>query len=233
MTTRPEAQLVAELERARALHDERTASPARAMALDRLADFQSRRLNATYADLAAQPRYAAAIEFFRTDLYGPGDFSRRDADLARIVPSLARMLPSAVIATVADAMQLSVLSQQLDRALLDKLEADLGVPSYCAAYRACANRGARERQIALIGEVGRGLDRYVGAPLLRKALLVMRIPARAAGLGALQRFLERGVYGFARMRGAAEFLQTIDARERSLMQAIFAGDDAPFPDPWA
>ena len=87
------------------------------------------------------------------------------------------------------------------------------------------------RQIALIGEVGRGLDRYVRAPLVGKTLFVMRMPARAAGLGALQRFLERGVAGFARMRGASEFLQTIDFRERSLMAAIFSGEDAPFPDP--
>ena len=28
-----------------------------------------------------------------------------------------------------------------------------------------------------------------------------------------------------------EFLATIDSRERKLMEAIFAGDDAPFPDP--
>lgn len=231
MTTRAEARLVAQLERAQALHAERTASPDYAAALDRLADFQSRRLKATYADLAAQPRYAAAIDFFRTDLYGPGDFSRRDADLARIVPALARMLPSAAIATVADAMQLSVLSQDLDRALIAELGVALDVAAYCAAYRACANRAARERQIALIGEVGRGVDRYVRAPLIRKGLLVMRVPARAAGLGALQRFLERGVAAFARMRGAGEFLETIDSRERSLMAAIFAGDDAPFADP--
>jgi hypothetical protein len=231
MTTRPEVRLVAVLERARALHAERAASIALAERLDHLADFQSRRLNATYADLAAQARYAAAIEFFRTDLYGPGDFSRRDADLGRIVPSLVRMLPSAVIATVVDAMQLSVLSQELDRALIDNLDADLDVRGYCAAYRACANRVARERQIALIGEVGRGLDRYVHAPLLRRALLVMRVPARAAGMGALQGFLERGVTGFARMRGASEFLRTIDARETALMEAIFDGDNAPFPDP--
>ena len=71
------------------------------------------------------------------------------------------------------------------------------------------------------------------APLLRHALAVMRMPARAAGLGALQGFLERGVAAFARMRGATEFLDTIDARESALMNAIFAGDDAPFRDPRA
>ena len=58
-----------------------------------------------------------------------------------------------------------------------------------------------------------------------------RRPAKVAGLDTLQRFLERGVAGFASMRGATEFLDTIMSRETALMNAIFAGDDSPFPDP--
>lgn len=203
------------------------------VALDAVATFQSRRLGESYADLARQRRYAQAIEFFRTDLYGPGDFSRRDADLARIVPTMRRLLPAGVVGIVARAMELSALSQELDRALLDHLGANtrLTVAEYARAYRACANRAERERQIAWIVEVGRGLDRYVRTPLLTNALKLMRLPARAAGLGTLQRFLERGVAGFARMHGADEFLGTIFTRETALMTAIFSGDDAPFEDP--
>lgn len=225
--------LMAELERARSMHDERAASPQLASALDRIADFQARRLDATYRDLALDPRYRDAIAFFRSDLYGPGDFSRRDADLARVVSTMRRLVPAGAITTMTMAIQLSVLSQELDRALLHRL--DLGTPlrvaTYCVAYRACANRDVRMQQIALIGRVGSGLDRYVHSPLLRKTLAVMRVPARVAGLATLQRFLERGVASFASMRGASEFLGTIDARETALMNAIFAGNDAPFPDP--
>jgi hypothetical protein len=143
------------------------------------------------------------------------------------------MLPERAIGTVADAMQLSVLSQQLDRSLLARLapDAELDVARYCAAYRACANPDERARQIALIGAVGNGLDGYVRSPLLRNALFMMRVPARAAGLGALQAFLERGVAGFGRIRGAAEFLRTIESRESALMRAIFGGDDNAFAEP--
>ena len=110
------------------------------------------------------------------------------------------------------AIALPALSQELDRALLARLgtEAPLDVTAYCRAYRACANRDARERQIALIGSVGRGLDRYVHAPLLRRTLAVMRVPARAAGLATLQRISRTRRPAFARMRGATEFLETID-----------------------
>jgi len=235
MSIPAEKRLVAQLGRARRLHEERRGSPELAAALDRLAHWQARRLNSTYADLARDPRYADAIAFFRSDLYGPGDFSRRDADLARVVPVMVRMLPREVVATTAMAMELSALSHQLDRTLLAKLGAGnaLSVGAYCDAYRACANRAARERQIALIVDVGRALDRYVRKPLLRQALALMRKPAQIAGLGALQDFLERGFSSFAGMQGAAEFLATIASRETAILNAIFAGDRAPFPDPLA
>src|SRR5213593_2965837 len=95
-----EADLIHQLELARALHEQRAAEPQLAAALDRLANWQAHRLTATYADLARDPRYAQAIAFFRSDLYGPGDFSRRDADLARAVPIMVRVLPESVTATV-------------------------------------------------------------------------------------------------------------------------------------
>jgi hypothetical protein len=233
MPSSAQTLLIRDLEHARRLHAERRASPARAAALDRVAEWQARRLNATYADLAQDPRYAGAIVFFQSDLYGPGDFSRRDADLARVVPLMVRVVPNGVIATIALAMELSTLSQELDRALIDVLDARhaFTVAQYCAAYRACENRAARERQIALNGRTGRALDRYVRTPFVRTALTLMRKPARAAGLASLQHFLERGFASFAAMRGADEFLATVDARETALMEEIFSGNAAPFPDP--
>jgi hypothetical protein len=233
MATAAQTELIRQLQRARALHEERGASPALAAALDRLAHWQSRRLNATYADLARDPRYAAAIAFFGRDLYGPGDFSRRDADLARVVPLMSKVLPEGVLATIAGAMELSVLSHELDRSLLKRLDPalPLSVTSYCEAYRELDERRSRERQIALIVSVGHALDRYVGKPLVRSALAAMRQPARLAGFGALQDFLERGFAAFGRMHGADDFLATIETRETALMNAIFAGDRAPFPEP--
>jgi len=228
-----QTELLRQLQRASVLHEERASSLERAAGLDRLAHWQSRRLNATYADLARDLRYAAAIEFFGRDLYGPGDFSRRDADLARVVPLMSKVLPEGVLATVAGAMELSVLSHELDRSLLQRLDpaAPLSVAAYCNAYRELDDRRSRERQIALIVTVGQALDRYVGKPLVRSALAAMRQPARLAGFGALQDFLERGFAAFRRMHGADDFLATIETRETALMNAIFAGERAPFPEP--
>lgn len=229
-----EAALVRQLAQARALHAERAANPILDGAMERLADWQGRRLAQTYADLAAQPRYRQAIAFFRSDLYGGEEIARRDADLQRAVPMMSATLPERVIGTVALAMELNVLSQELDRLLLGRLPRAVGpftVAEYCKAYRRAANLPARRRQIELIGQIGKTLDRYVKRPMLRGAITMMRRPARLAGYMALHDFLDRGFEAFGRMGGADEFLATIAQRETAILESIAEGAYDPFPDP--
>jgi hypothetical protein len=224
-----------ELARMMRLHEACRADPSLAKALQRLGEWQSRRLRNTYADLAADPRYTAAIAFFQNDLYGGADFSRRDADLARVVPKMIRLVPGKVISTVAHAIELSALSHELDRSLLARLprpDEVFSVAEYCQAYRDANEYQLRQHQRALIHEVGAALDRYVCTPMVATALTMMRQPARLAGFSALQDFLERGFTAFRRMNGAGQFLDIIEMRERDLHEAIVAGADAPFPDPW-
>jgi len=193
-------------------------------------------LRNTYADLQAIPRYAAAMRFFESDLYGGGDFAQRDADLARVVPGMKRLLPDHALRTVAEAVEVNALAQDFDRTMIDYLprrEAAFTVRQYCAAYRAVDRFDERRRQILLLSHVGEALDALVRKPMIRSALKLMRKPARLAGLAALQDFLERGFGAFAHMGGAREFLATIEARELAILQLIAAGNDAPFPDPMA
>jgi hypothetical protein len=216
------------------LHAERATNPILAGALDRVALWQALRLQMTYADLVAQARYVQAIDFFRTDLYGPGDFSRRDEDLARVVPLLVHMLPARTLEVFVQAVELNALSRELDRVLVAKLprvDGAMTVSDYCRGYRRAGNFSARRRQIGLIGEVGRALDRNVGKAWVRASLAVMRKPARMAGLQSLQDLLERGVAAFRRMRGADEFLSIIQARETQIHEDIVAGSNEPFGDP--
>lgn len=230
----PVDELLEQLRRVHALHAARAANPILAGSLDRLADWQSRRLAVTYADLARDPRYADAIAFFREELYSGKDFARRDADLQRVVPTMARILPEGVLVTVARAMELSALSHELDARVLEFLpRADtlFSVEDYCRAFRRAGRQPERRRQIVLIGEVGAALDRYVKRPMVRSALALMRGPARLAGLDELQTFLEQGFDAYRRMDGAREFLATIAARETAVLDAIFGGSNAPFPEP--
>ena len=190
---------------------------------------QHQRFEATYADMLASPRYGDAARFFLNDLYGPHDFTQRDAQFVRIVPALVRLFPKEIVHTVETLAALHALSERLDAAMADSLPPDTAsvtAANYGRAWRAVGRVDERERQIGLMLSVGESLDQYTRKPLLRHTLRLMRGPAQAAGMAALQQFLETGFDTFARMQGAAPFLQAIVQRERALAAALFAGGDA-------
>ncbi|MFM1990605.1 MAG: hypothetical protein RJA99_3562 [Pseudomonadota bacterium] len=201
---------------------------------DALRAWQAERLAFTHADLLASPRYGAATRFFLDELYGAKDFSQRDAELARVIPTLTRFLPGAALETIADAVELDALSERLDLAMARRLAADpaiVGRPiddeAYARAFRDAGARTDRERQVELVEHVGRALDRLVRHPLLGGLLGAMEGPARLAGLSAMHEFLASGFRAFRAMRGADGFLKTVVDRETALMRRIWADDPDP------
>jgi len=56
----------------------------------------------------------------------------------------------------------------------------------------------------------------------------LRGPARAAGFGLLQNFLENGLNAFQVMGDGSEFIETIWHSEERFMQRLIAGDANPF-----
>jgi hypothetical protein len=194
--------------------------------VDEVKRYQHDRFQRSYADLLASPRYARAARFFLEDLYGPTDFSARDAQFARIVPAMVKLLPSQLLATVTALAELHALSEQMDSAMGHALcSSGCDSLSYGRAWRRVGQPATRARQIELMLAVGSALDRYTRNPFLRHSLRLMRAPAHAAGLGALQEFLESGFDNFREMRGAREFLDTIAKRERELAERLFGGGD--------
>ena len=187
--------------------------------------YQHARFESSYADLLAQPRYAAATRFFLDDLYGPRDFSERDVQFIRIVPALVRLFPQPIVRTVRTLSELHALSETLDTRMAEQLtQPGLRAEDYKRAWRAASQPAEREHQIELMLSVGEALERYTRNLILSQSLRLMRGPARAAGLGELQRFLETGFDTFRAMRGAKEFLATIALRERLLADSLFAAD---------
>lgn len=187
--------------------------------------FQQRRFSHTYADLLTHARYAKATAFFLDELYGPADFTQRDKEFARVVPALVRLFPRSVVETVETLASLHALSEELDSAMGAQSPLPVGdAHDYVRAWLATGQPEAREQQIQLTLQVGRSLDELTRKPLLRQSLHFMRGPARAAGLMALQQFLETGFDAFAAMRGASDFLALVDQREHRLAQSLFAFD---------
>ena len=219
---------LARVERQREL---RGASPTLSHSTQALKAFQQERFRRAYADLLADPRHSGAARFFLEELYGPADFSRRDAQFQRIVRPLVRLFPQEVVNTVLHLAQLHALSEELDSEMAHCLPAHepgglLNANHYVAAWRQVGRQSDRAQQIELTLAVGRALDVYTRKPLLRHALRLMRAPASAAGLQELQAFLECGFETFRAMQGAERFLDTVGTREHRLAAELFEGDKA-------
>lgn len=185
-------------------------------------EYQQQRFRHTYADLLRSERHGSACRFFLDELYGPDDFSQRDAQFARVVPALVKLFPKEIVDTVASLAELHALSEQLDTEMGRQLaQPGVDAASYIEAWQATGQPALRSAQIELTLDVARSLDSLTRKLLLRNGLRLMRPAARAAGLGELQRFLERGFDTFRAMNGAREFVEIVESRERALGAALF------------
>jgi hypothetical protein len=202
--------------------------------LPELQRWQMQRLAASFQEFLDDPTTRPAAGFFLSDLYGDHDFSGRDRDVARILPMMTRILPEHMIATAGDAIALSALSHAFDLRMaatlsrtLDKRQS-IDATSYADAYRRIGYPRLRRTQIALIAHIGSALGTAVHKPTLWRLLQMSRLPAKLAGLGALQSFLERGFGAFRVLDDAEAFVQRIVAQEAEVSRRLFAGETDPF-----
>ena len=230
MSNDADKKILAELAVVDAERRRRAVDPALRQRVHALKAYQQRRFSHTYADLLATPRYAAAARFFLDELYGPSDFTRRDAQFARVVPALVRLFPREIVLTVATLARLHALSETLDTELASRLPetGDRGIEAdqYIAAWQSTGRADDREQQIALTLELAATLDSLTRKLLIRNSLRLMRGPSRAAGLTELQGFLETGFDTFRSMNGAAEFIRIVDEREHLLARSLFYAQGA-------
>lgn len=184
--------------------------------------YQQLRFRHTYADLLESTRYGPAAHFFLEELYGPSDFSRRDAQFARVVPTMVRLFSTEIVKTVAALAELHSLSERLDTLMGRSLrQTSLDAAGYAETWRAAGSPLERTLQIDKTIGVARSLESLTRKTLLRNSLRLMRSPARAAGLGELQKVLEQGFEAFRAMNGASEFIALVETREQHLAAALF------------
>jgi hypothetical protein len=197
-------------------------------AVEAVKRLQARRFRGTYADFLSHPGYAPATRFFLDELYGVHDFELRDAQFARIAGALERLFPEAVAQLAVDLSETHALTEELDHQLARHwLALDATLPPadrYIMSWRLTQSRPARDRQLAVVQHMGLELQRLTRMKTLRFGLRMMRNPARAAGLDALQRFLESGFDAFIALGEARPFLEAIAQRESRWIHALFDDD---------
>jgi hypothetical protein len=208
--------------------------PTRRAALLTVKSLQARRFAGSYSDLLRSNEYGAAARFFLEDLYSDKDYTQRDAQFSRIAGALQRLFPQQVIATAVALAQLHLLTEDLDWQMAGCWSTRGGTlpndfaAAYIECWRAVGHHESRVQQLNVVLTVGKDLDRLTKTPGLRLMLRMMHGPAKAAGLGSLQDFLESGFDTFAKMSGkghsADEFLSTIQSREASWIQELSYGN---------
>jgi hypothetical protein len=224
-TIRQSMETVATL-RARA-----AAQPALGAAVASIKRLQAARFRQGYADLMASKDFGPASRFFLEELYSDADFSERDAQFARIAGTLVTVFPASVAETAVALAQLHALTEQLDHLMATYCvqhavtPAGLDAVSYVAAWHFVGKRAERQQQLTDVLSLGRELAVLTHKPGLAMLLKLMRRPAASAGMGSLQRFLERGFAIFAalsRSKGKVdEFLSTVEGRESAWLKGMF------------
>lgn len=228
------AHIRAALEHVTALRATQAGDAALAAAVARVKQTQSHRFAGSYADLLASPVYRPAAKFFLEELYGEQDYSERDAQFARIAGALQKLFPQQVTATALMLAELHASTETLDHAMgqawlaQKKMAGASDATRYLHAWRTVGQRSERQAQLTGVLAIGQELDRLTRTPGLRLMLKMMRGPAKAAGLNALQRFLEAGFDTFAdlgkKKEGVAHFLDTVRTREADLLAQLFDAD---------
>jgi hypothetical protein len=197
--------------------------------LELVQSWQRQRLEKTYENLIGQQRYQAAGEFFLGELYGGLHFRERDQEMERVLPVMVRMLRDDMILVLAEAFELQALSLDFDLDMTAQFQKsgwnELNAARYGEIYRACGRLSEREHQIKLIHRLGLELNELVHHRLVLWLIRTLRGPARAAGFGLLQSFLENGLNAFRIMGDGTEFIDTIGHSEGEIMQRLFDADE--------
>lgn len=200
--------------------------------LEHVQGWQRQRLANSYRDIISQDRYSAAGDFFLDELYGGLHFRERDQEMERVLPVMVRMLRDDMLLVLAEAFELQSLSLSFDMdmtfAMLDAGWHSLDMDRYGEIYRACGRAEERKHQVDLMRRLGLALNELVHHRLVLFLIKTLKGPARAAGFGLLQSFLEQGLYAFQKMGDGSGFVETVWRRESELSRRLFAGEKNPF-----
>lgn len=213
--------------RSNAIHDEYLSDPVLNEKYTRFVAWQTDYMLPMYDDLRASRNYSAAIDFVVSDLTGIA-VSKRDQDIARVVPIMSKMLPEKALRTMAGAMRLNARVLEINLSICRNLysensDAAFSEADYCAASRQAASLDECYELIQLTIEVGRSLDQVIRIPMIGPMLRAMRTPARLWGFAAIQKFLEKGYTTFDALEDVDSFLDVVGNRMTEVFTRIFTG----------
>jgi hypothetical protein len=220
------AQLREYTDLSNAIHQEYLGDPEVLQRYERFVTWQLEYMLPFYEDLRTTAGRAAAVDFFVSDLTGI-NISVRDQEFAKVVPVMSRMLPAKALNVVTTAMQLNARVLGINLSICRKLYAEIAFDtkitpaSYCSACRRASRLEECLELVHLTAEIGRSLDDVIRIPMMGLMLRAMRTPARLAGIGVLQIFLETGYKTFNALEDVDRFLDDMTVRMTEVFTRIF------------
>ena len=187
-----------------------------------------------YSDLADEEQYRKAIGFLADDLLGGNQLGQRGHELLKAKKPMVKILPDALIGTVARSVEFTAITLQIDIALAKYVaktgfaDAALTDETYIHAARSAVPREWLDTQTGLVVKVGEEIESVVRRPFVASALRMCRTPAYMMGLGGLQDFLERGFEAFRAMRNPGRFIEVFSERESIIVNDIYTGGSTTF-----
>lgn len=191
-----------------------------------LRQFQSDRLRGTYAELALEPGYEEACEFFFGRLYSTEDTTDRDEKFRSIYTNAKKILSEEMVTTVDQILELNDLSHQLDQRVLGVLTEhghphEFDMETYEHVYFLSDNFDERIRQIELI-EFGLQLvHRYSQRRGVGLILRGLRKTPVFGGEGGVADFLLDGYKAFVDVKDMNYFTETIVQTEIERLNRIY------------
>jgi len=191
-------------------------------ALDQLRRWQTDRLLVTHRELLEDPYYRNAAEFVLYDVYGGINLCDVVHDIQRALPVAVKLFSKKVMETAAVALELNLVTAELDQALVKTHFDTLAIPavtdqSYIEAVHASNQFKMREHQIHLAQQLGNKIDRYIVSRMIYAGFKMAKGPAQAAGLDALYQFMQRGFDVLRPLGGAEQFLVKITTSELEVL----------------
>jgi len=192
-----------------------------------LQQFQSDRLNSTYADLKKDPGYQKIGVFFFEKLYAPDDFSFRDTSMRKLQKILEGRIYGGIVSAVHKVIELHELTDELDDRMVTEMKAsgistDISMDQYREIYRALDNFDERLYQINLSIEVTRAFYQLSRKWVVAISLKTVRSAAHLIGVGKILDFIYEGYEGFRAIKNIDYFIDTVEAREKAWHNDIWA-----------
>ncbi|PDW00313.1 FFLEELY motif protein [Candidatus Chloroploca asiatica] len=187
--------------------------------------FQSNRLRRDYSDLAEIPQYDLVGEFFFSEMYGPRDFTARDAG-ARRLQHILQMLPGVHVRDVEVVLELLDLTNRLDGGLARLMfrhntGTDFDEATYDYFYRLADNYDDRLTQLKLVDTSLYNVFRLSRSQLLGIGLHRSRLVAKLAGIEVAHDFLVKGYDAVRNVTDIDHFAQTVYTRELARLDRIY------------